>query len=767
MRSAKSGSLRVMIVGRLAVLFGLILSAGISLGQPRFPVWERVSETHPDSIANLGDRLLAELHCTACHEVKDAVAERIGRRVASDLFLSKQRLRSDFLLSHLADPHDVDPASRMPDLLVGHSKSKRTQVARALLSFLSDGSQSEVQQAPLARGSIEQGKEIFYSIGCIACHQAPLNDDHPGFKDSLAPSRGISVDGVGLKYRFDGLVGFLDERGAAGHGRGAAPALQLENSEAIDVATYLVGGAIDNDGESFEPDLSMITDGLRYFDSLHCGQCHGETRRGETPIAPARAARSVQTLEGLGGGCLSENPASGIPHYRLSSRQREAIHAAIDRIKHGGSLTLEQKIDHELRGNRCYACHSRDGKGGPEGEIRSFFRSTESDLGDEGSVPPHLTAVGRKLKRSAMEQVISGNMASRPYMLTRMPAFNPDLSVRLAKYFSIADIPSDEVSTVREHAENQVGRNMWGRALIGSKGLSCITCHRLGGNPSLGIQAIDLAHAPQRLRPEWFRDYLIEPAKFRPGTRMPAFWPDGKPSLPGFGGPTTRQIDSLWAYLSELDQSRMPEGIENTEDFLLHPGKRPLVFRTFLNGVGNHAIAVGYESGTHVAFDSQQLRWAIGWSGDFLSAESTWDDRFTPLADPEGTGLVSIQSLEPRFNSAAEFKGYRLDSESGVPEFQYKVAGATIIDAMQPVGAESRHLRRRLSLKGANVDGLWLDIASGRDVETLSSAWLVDGELRIETASPARVVLGEDGARVQVQFVAGDPEKTISIDYRW
>jgi len=248
---------------------------------------------------------------------------------------------------------------------------------------------------------------------------------------------------------------------------------------------------------------------------------------------------------------------------------------------------------------------------------------------------------------------------------------------------------------------------------------------------------------------------------------MPAFWPDGQPSLSGFGGATTRQIDSLWAYLSELDQSRMPDGIENTEDFLLHPGKRPLVFRTFLKGVGNHAIAVGFDSGTHMAFDSLHLRWAIAWSGDFLSAESTWDDRFTPLADPEGARLVSIQSLEPRFNSATGFRGYRLDPKSGVPEFEYTVAGVRMRDAMQPVGAESRHLRRRLSLKETIVDGLWLDIASGRDVETLPSVWLVDGELRIETAAPVRVVSDKDGARVQVQFAGADPVKTIFIDYRW
>ena len=90
-----------------------------------------------------------------------------------------------------------------------------------------------------------------------------------------------------------------------------------------------------------------------------------------------------------------------------------------------------------------------------------------------------------------------------------------------------------------------------------------------------------------------------------------------------------------------------------------------------------------------------------------------------------------------------------------------------MMDAMLPVGGESRHLRRRLSLKEAAGDGLWMDIASGLDVETLPAGWLVDGELRVETTAPVRVVSDNEGARVQIQFAADDPEKTIFIDYRW
>ena len=43
---------------------------------------------------------------------------------------------------------------------------------------------------------------------------------------------------------------------------------------------------------------------------------------------------------------------------------------------------------------------------------------------------------------------------------------------------------------------------------------------------------------------------------------MPSFWPEGKAVSPIFGRNTERQIDSLWVYLNELGQTRLPEGLK-------------------------------------------------------------------------------------------------------------------------------------------------------------------------------------------------------------
>ncbi|RME91526.1 MAG: hypothetical protein D6766_11790, partial [Verrucomicrobia bacterium] len=64
----------------------------------------------------------------------------------------------------------------------------------------------------------------------------------------------------------------------------------------------------------------------------------------------------------------------------------------------------------------------------------------------------------------------------------------------------------------------------------------------------------------RRLQWPWFRRYLEDPVKFRPGTRMPSFWPEGRPVLPEvLDGDPTRQIGAIWHALLE---ARSAEPVE-------------------------------------------------------------------------------------------------------------------------------------------------------------------------------------------------------------
>ena len=61
----------------------------------------------------------------------------------------------------------------------------------------------------------------------------------------------------------------------------------------------------------------------------------------------------------------------------------------------------------------------------------------------------------------------------------------------------------------------------------------------------------------QRLNHDWFRRYVADPQKFRPGTRMPAAWYNGQSPLPQIlGGPADNQIDAIWRYLADGSDAR-------------------------------------------------------------------------------------------------------------------------------------------------------------------------------------------------------------------
>ena len=67
--------------------------------------------------------------------------------------------------------------------------------------------------------------------------------------------------------------------------------------------------------------------------------------------------------------------------------------------------------------------------------------------------------------------------------------------------------------------------------------------------------APDLANVPKRLRADWLAQWLADPGKVMPGTRMPANFPvDAKenayPEI--LGGDQKKQIEAVRAYLLTL-----------------------------------------------------------------------------------------------------------------------------------------------------------------------------------------------------------------------
>ena len=480
--------------------------------------------------------------------------------------------------------------------------------------------------------------------------------------------------------------------------------------------------------EEFQPDPAQARRGREIF-LKRCVSCH-EAERGDRPVA----ARPLVELRGKTGGCLAERPPAGAPAYPLSSRQRAAIRAALEAPSATTPPAAARRVERVLAAFNCYACHARNGRGGPVEAVEDLFRVTDPTIGDEGRLPPHLTGVGAKLRPQWMREVLANGTKVRPYMLARMPVFGGDNVGSLVEDFEKADLEGPESPAPFRNADLIKS----GRQLAGTKGLSCVSCHTWNGQKSLGVPGMDLTVMGRRLRREWFHRYLRDPNSLRPGTRMPTFWPEGKSVLKTvLDGDATLQIEALWQYLADGPQARPPVGL-GPQPILLVPQAEPIIYRNFIQGAGPRAIAVGYPEHAHLAFDANHLRLALLWRGDFIDASKHWVDRGPGFQSPAGDDVVALADGPPfaepedpvrspwpaapkyAWEKAPgyRFLGYELDARRR-PAFLYAYGAVRVRDFPEAVADERRPgFRRTFTLEAeAPPANLWYRALAARKIE--------------------------------------------------
>ena len=724
---------------------------------PVVPSFDRLSNNTLAEQISGGELLINELNCVACHAPNKHQSNRFKSHQAPILFTSHNTTSAEWLKIWLNDPNKLKPGTIMPDLLHGLDKKNKAHAVNALQHYLVSLT-SPLNVKSISPGNPSKGKKLYETIGCAQCHS-------PNAKDN---GRDFPLGKLHLKYTPSQLIQFLLN---PLHSRpaGRMPRFPMTEEEATHLTTFLQSsGPVRKDIDLVkEPqNLKLLKEGKAFFKQQRCANCHSSP---SSNVAP-NFSKPLTKLD-LSKGCLSANPPKSAPHFHLNAKQTKAIIAALKAKPK--ELTIQERTHYRMRQLNCTTCHTRDGLGKPDPARNSLFTTTGNDLGDEGRIPPSITGVGAKLTETALHKTLRGEGAIRPYMTTRMPDFGEAHAKFLVQHLTTADARADVKATPRDGKENEVGRNQYGRELMGIKGLNCITCHQLGGNKSLGIQAMDLASSPKRLRPEWFRDYLINPSNFRPGTRMPSFWPDGKAVSPILGRNTERQIDSIWVYLNEFEQTRLPEGLEKKGGFELKPEKRPIVFRTFMKDAGTHAIAIGYPSGIHAAFDSEQVRWALMWRGKFLDAESTWDDRFTPPISPLGESVITLGSgpavallknlKQPWPKDGLQMQGYRLTKE-GTPTLLYSHGTTKVTDTLTPKG---KGMRQLIEFTGTKKD-LWVRIATSKDfINDKPGIWSNGSNLSIIAPTAQIRTSGEISELIAPIKFDNSGKASIEIDWHW
>ena len=173
----------------------------------------------------------------------------------------------------------------------------------------------------------------------------------------------------------------------------------------------------------------------------------------------------------------------------------------------------------------CVGCHVIEGSGG------DFVNTVPNK--DASLAPPLLTPEGARVQHDWLYAFIRGPITIRPWLNVRMPTFgldDPTLNNVVSYFGSIANnLESFQTHEVVRTASTGDGT---GKQLF--ELLKCQQCHVLGTIPKdqpTSNLAPDLRMAPERLQPEWIREWLKRPSDIVPGTRMPAFWPDYPKSM--------------------------------------------------------------------------------------------------------------------------------------------------------------------------------------------------------------------------------------------
>jgi len=781
---------------------------------------------------NRGRTLFHRVGCTVCHAPQEGDTT-VPTATSVPLVGIERKYSLAALIAFLKNPHAVRASGRMPNLNLQQKepediahyllRGRDTQVGRPRFQFQAyHGSWGQLppfaELKPVAAGTatyldigvagrndemairftghlkITRAGEYKFHLGSDDGSRLFINEqmvvDHDGIHGHEEKSGKMKLNAGMHKLRID----YFERNGVE------SLDLQIEgpqlNRQEITPFVYLSPDWQAEEKKNqqatpdqFDFDASQVDQGRELFVSVGCASCH-ELKIDNKALATTTKAKPLSQLDAEAG-CLAETVPAKLPDYNLSDSQRDALTAALKAPAPAGPLSEQQVIHTTMTTFNCYACHTRDSIGGPERARNELFQAVIPEMGDEGRLPPPLDGVADKLKPEWLKHVMLQGAKDRPYMRVRMPRFGGS-TVKIVDALVARDQKTE--ATIAEPSEEIHRFKANGRKLVGGGALSCIKCHTFGNIPATGIQAISLLSMHQRIREDWFYRYMLDPVKYRPGTRMPNVFPNGVSAAKEiYQADPAQQIAAMWSYLADGNKAAVPYGLL-PDPIELVPQNKPVIYRNFLAGVSPRGIGVGYPEKVNIAFDAEKLALRLIWHGPFIDAGKHWRGRGAgtqaPLGDhvirlEQSTPLSSLETTEtawPNDVSKAngyKFLGYQLDQKAR-PTFLYALNDLYVQDSYQPIPQQKRdsNLKRVVTLNSQTNGipvGVYFRVARAPKIETVAQnlyrIWYQDdGSYQIRLHHTADQILMRDSAgqkELLLKLPAGKKQTQIVQEIIW
>ncbi|MCI0707751.1 MAG: c-type cytochrome [Ignavibacteriae bacterium] len=545
-------------------------------------------------------QIILDSGCNGCHNIKGfEEAPKIGPPLNS----LPKKVQADWLFRWVRNPKDYNEHTRMPNFKLSNEE------AEAITAFLMDvGKDAEFQftrsRGSYAGGSSARGKLLFESVGCQACHTV-------GDEQTVRTNRALTFDiapeltRVGSKVSADWMFDWI-KNPRHYNPETRMPSLRLTDDEARNIVAYL---NTLKDTRTFERTALDLNnpDKIKFGDKLvrdyGCFGCHaikGTENEGKVSVDLSDFGRKKYEQMDFGNthelshddtteyqensdGTVSvkhswagwvygklKNPRlyeteripQRMPVFTFNDEEIRLIRMFLTSMTKDVPVANYQhnfnKRQQEIEAGRrltqyynCIQCHEMEGRGG--------YILTKYE--EEAMGPPKIfESQGAKVQEPWLHEFLQGPTTIRPWLDIRMPTFNlTDAEIStITKYFLGT---SKQELMIRDYAATPIDSKYLapGRQLFDA--YQCAKCHPAGRVSSDEVSASDLAPnltmAASRLKPEWILSWLHDPQALQPGTRMPAYFYEGKgPDESVFDGVETEQIKALRAHVWSLGRQR-------------------------------------------------------------------------------------------------------------------------------------------------------------------------------------------------------------------
>ncbi len=544
-------------------------------------------------------QLIIDSGCNGCHNIKGFEdVPKIGPPLNS----LNAKVQPDWIYRWVKNPKEYNAHTRMPDFKL---TDEEAQSVTAFLVNLGNNGNFQLARAKgsFAGGNAATGKKLVESVGCMACHAV-------GEDETVRKTRGTTYDmapelnRVGSKTTPDWLYDWV-KNPRHYNPETRMPSLRLTDDEARHIVAYLTTLKDDRQFDGVKLDLNnpdKIKRGDKLVRDYGCFGCHdikGTENEGKVSVDLSDFGRkkyeqmdfgnthelahdAPAEYQENGDGTVSvkhswagwvygkfKNPrlyqteriVQRMPVFTFNDEEIRLIRMFLISMTKEIPLAQYQQVfdkrQQEIEAGRrltmrynCIQCHQIEDRGG--------YVLTKYE--EEAMGPPKLfESQGSKVQEPWLHSFLQNPSTIRPWLDIRMPTFNltdDEISI-ITKYFLGQ---SKQDLKIRDYAATPIEEKYLGPGKKLFEVYQCLSCHYTGTIPegkSFSDLAPNLTMASSRLKPEWILDWLHDPLKLQPGTRMPTYFFEGKgPDVSVFDGNAEEQIKALKTYVWSLGRNR-------------------------------------------------------------------------------------------------------------------------------------------------------------------------------------------------------------------